>query len=108
MYTRIPENRISLTVIKCISADKKAIPLVIIVSRAMIIVSWFHENMTGHEVITVSPFGYTNEGICMVWLDHFIKYNDYRPDKPWHILLIDGATCHESEDFILKAKMNKI
>jgi len=91
MYTRIPENCISLTVIECISADGKAIPPVIIVPGAMIMVSWFHENMTGHEVITVSP-GYTNKGICMVWLDHFIKYNDCGPDKPWHILLINGAT----------------
>jgi len=108
MYTGIPENRMSLTVIECISADGKAIPPVVIVPGVMIMVSWFHENMTGHEVIAVSPSGYTNEGICMVWLDHFIKHNDCGPDKPWHILLIDGATCHEADDFILKAKMNKI
>jgi hypothetical protein len=73
-----------------------------------IIVSWFYENMTGHEVITVSLSGYTNEGICIVWLDYFIKYNNCRPNKPWHILLIDSATCHKADDFILKAKINKI
>jgi hypothetical protein len=39
MYTRIPENRMSLTVIKCISIDGKAIPLVVIVPRVMIMVS---------------------------------------------------------------------
>ena len=76
IYTRIPENRISLTIIESISADGKAIPPVVIVPGVIIIVSWFHENMTGYEVITVSPTGYTNEGICMVWLDHFIKYNN--------------------------------
>src|SRR5271163_2108139 len=108
MYTGIPENRMSLTIIECISADGKAIPPVVIVPGVMIMVSWFHENMTGHEVIAVSPSGYTNKGICMVWLDHFIKHNDCGPNKPWHILLIDGATCHEADDFILKAKMNKI
>jgi hypothetical protein len=108
MYIGIPENRMSLTIIECISADGKAIPPVVIVPGVMIMVSWFHENMTRHEVITVSPSRYTNEGICMVWLDHFIKHNDCGPNKPWHILLIDGATCHEADDFILKAKMNKI
>jgi len=66
MYTRIPENRISLTIIESISADGKAIPPVVIIPGVMIIVSWFHENMTGHEVIIVSPTGYTNEGIYIV------------------------------------------
>ena len=108
MYIRVPENRLSLTIIESISADGKAIPLVVIVLGLTIMVSWFYENMTGHEVITVSPSGYTNEGICMIWLDHFIEHNDCGLDKPWHILLIDGATCHEAPNFILKSKMNHI
>jgi hypothetical protein len=66
MYTRIPENRISLTIIESISIDSKAIPPVVIVPRVIIIVSWFHENMTSYEVIIVSPTRYTNEGICIV------------------------------------------
>jgi hypothetical protein len=71
-------------------------------------INWFHENMTGNEVVAVSPTGYTNEEICLTWLDHFIKYNDCGPDKPWRILLIDGATCHEAPEFIIKAKVNHI
>jgi hypothetical protein len=82
MYIRILENRISLTVIESICANGTTIPPVVIVLGVMIIGSWFHENMTGHKVIIVSPSGYTNEGICMVWLDHFIKHNDCRPNKP--------------------------
>jgi hypothetical protein len=66
IYTGIPENRMSVTVIECISADGRAIPPVIIVKGVMIMASWFTEKMTGHEVITVSESGYTNEGICMV------------------------------------------
>jgi hypothetical protein len=81
MYTGIPENRISLIIIESISTDSKAILPVVIVPGVIIMVSWFHENMTGHEVITVSPTGYTNEGICMVWLDYFIKYNNCGPDQ---------------------------
>jgi hypothetical protein len=81
IYTGIPENRISLTIIESISADGKAIPPVVIVPGVIIMVSWFHENMTGHEVIIVSPTRYTNKGICMVWLDYFIKYNNYGPNQ---------------------------
>jgi hypothetical protein len=108
MYTGVPENRISITIVESICADGTAIPPVVIVPGVRIMVSWFHENMTGHEIITVSPTGYTNEGICLLWLDHFIKHNNCGPDKPWRLLLIDGATCHEAPNFILKATMNGI
>jgi hypothetical protein len=64
--------------------------------------------MTRHEVIIVSLSGYTNKGICIIWLDHFIKHNDCGLDKPWYILLIDGVTCYKAPEFILKAKMNHI
>ena len=63
---------------------------------------WFSSNMTGHELVTLSPTGYTNEGICMEWLTHFIKYRQCGPNQPWHVLL-DGATCHEAPEFVLKA-----
>jgi hypothetical protein len=66
MYMRIPENRMSLIVIKSISANKKAISLIIIVLRKNIIVNWFTENITGHERIIVSDSGYTNKGICII------------------------------------------
>jgi hypothetical protein len=82
MYVGVPENRLSLTIIKSISANGKAIPPVVIVPRLMIMVAWFHENMTGHKVITVSPTGYTNEGICMTYLDYFIKHNNCGLNKP--------------------------
>jgi len=108
MYVRIPENRLSVTVVECISADGKSIPPLVIVPGVMIMEKWFHEKMTGHELVTVSLSGYTNEGICLIWLDHFIEHNNCGPDKEWHILLIDGATCHEADKFILTAKMNKI
>jgi hypothetical protein len=87
MYVRVPENRLSLTGIESISADGKAIPLVVILPGSSIMVAWFHANMTGHELITVAETGYTNEGICMQWLDHFIKHNNCSLDGPGNILL---------------------
>jgi hypothetical protein len=65
-----------LTVIKSIFANKKAISFVVIVLRKNIIINWFIENMTGYKRIMVSDFGYTNKGICIIWLDYFIKYNN--------------------------------
>jgi hypothetical protein len=44
-------------------------------------VSWFYENITGYKIIIVSPIEYINEGICIVWLDYFIKYNNCSPNK---------------------------
>jgi DDE superfamily endonuclease len=108
IYIGILENRISLIIIECISADSKAIPPVVIVPGIIIIVSWFYKNITGYKVIIVSSIGYTNEGIYIVWLDYFIKYNNCGPDKEWRILLINGATCYQADDFILKATFNKI
>jgi hypothetical protein len=79
IYVRIPENRISITVIEYICANRIAIPPVIIALGTMIIGGWFHKKITGYEVITISDTGYTNEGICMAWLDHFIKQYNCSP-----------------------------
>jgi hypothetical protein len=66
IYIGIPENRIFLIIIKYISIDNKAISLIIIISRVIIIVSWFHENITGYKIIIVSFIGYINKGIYIV------------------------------------------
>jgi hypothetical protein len=84
------------------------IPPVVIVPSKKIIASWLSDNITGHEVIIISESGYINKGIYMVWLDHFIKYNNCRPDKPWRILLLNNTTCYKTLEFIVKAKANKI
>jgi hypothetical protein len=81
MYVGVPKNHLSLTVVESISADSKSIPPLIIVPSILIMESWFHENMTGQELVTVSSTGYTNEGICMTWLNHFIRHNDRGPDE---------------------------
>jgi ribose/xylose/arabinose/galactoside ABC-type transport system permease subunit len=73
MYVGIPENRILITVIKYICTNRTAIPPVIIVLGTMIIGGWFYLKITGHKVLTVSDSGYTNKGIYIKWLDHFIK-----------------------------------
>jgi hypothetical protein len=108
MYIRIPKNRISLIIIKYISVNRKAIPPVIIIPRIIIIGSWFYKSIIDYKVITISLTGYTNKGIYIVWLDHFIKYYNYGPNIHWRILLINSATYYNARDFIIKAKIYKI
>jgi hypothetical protein len=79
IYVGIPENHISIIVIEYIYANGTAIPPVIITPGTMIIGGWFHKKITGHKVITVSDTGYTNKGIYIAWLDHFIKQYNYSP-----------------------------
>jgi hypothetical protein len=73
MYIRIPKNHISIIIIKCICANRIAIPPVIIILGTMIIGGWFYLKMIGYKVLTISNSGYTNKGIYIKWLDHFIK-----------------------------------
>jgi hypothetical protein len=58
MYVKVPENRLSATVVKSISADGKAIPPLVIVPGRNIIMSWFSEQRTEAEIISVSLSGY--------------------------------------------------
>jgi hypothetical protein len=81
IYIRIPENRLFIIIIEYISADRNTIPLVIIIPSIRIIISWFNNNMTRHELITVSKSGYINKGIYITWLDYFIKYYNYITNK---------------------------
>jgi hypothetical protein len=108
MYVSIPENRLSLTVIESICANGTVIPPLVIVPGGSIIEHWFHTNMTGHELVTVSPTGYTNSEINLAWLDHFIKYNHCNSNALWRILLLDGASSHTDHDFAIRCKANKI
>ena len=66
IYVRVPENRLSVTVMKSISVDGKAIhSLLVIVPGRNIIVSWFSDKITDAKVVSMPPSGYTNKGICM-------------------------------------------
>jgi len=111
MYCGVPENRLSITIIETICANGIVLPPLIILFEKMIIVSCF-EGLSGHliglEVITVSELGYTNEGICMTWLRHFIKHTNQGPNKPWIILFVNGHLSHELEEFVITFKANKI
>jgi hypothetical protein len=66
IYISILKNRLSMTIIKSISVDRKAILSVIIIPGVIIIVSWFSDNITRHKLLMVSESGYINKSICIV------------------------------------------
>jgi hypothetical protein len=72
---------LSVIIIEYISVDRNIIPLVIIMPSIRIIISWFNNNITRHELITISESRYINKDIYIVWLDYFIKYYNYITDK---------------------------
>jgi hypothetical protein len=63
IYTRILENYFSIIIIKYISINRNTIPPVIIIPSIRIIASWFNNNITRHEFITVSESKYINKNI---------------------------------------------
>jgi len=69
--------------------------------------SWIHESLTGAEVITISPTGYTNENIALTWLNHFIKHVGAESNEHWGMLLLDSHSSHWQSDFIIKYRENQ-
>jgi hypothetical protein len=65
IYVEVPKNRLSVTVIKSIFADYKAISFLMIMPSRNIIMSWFSKNIIRAEVITVLLLGYINKKICI-------------------------------------------
>jgi hypothetical protein len=53
----------------------------VIIPGVMIIETYFYKKITRYKLITISPNNYTNKNIYILWLDYFIKYNNYGPDK---------------------------
>jgi hypothetical protein len=65
IYIRIPENYISLIIIKNISIDRKSILLVVIILGVLIIGNWFNKNITSYKIIIISLSKYINKRICI-------------------------------------------
>jgi len=69
IYIGIPENRLSVTVIETIRANRQCLtPLVVIMPTKKIIEYWYTDKMTGYELIELSESGYTNKAINIAWL----------------------------------------
>jgi len=81
MYIKILENCLFVIIVKYISIDKKSILLLVIILGVIIIKKWFYKKMIRHKLVTISLSGYTNKGICLIWLDYFIEHNNCKLNK---------------------------
>ena len=66
IYVKILENRLSVTIVKCIFANGKSILLLVIVPSVIIIEKWFYKKIIGHKLVIVSLSSYINKGICLI------------------------------------------
>ena len=90
LYTEIPENRTSITVIEAVSASGIATPPPLIVPGKVHMESWYHGSLSldGREQVLLSESGYTNDELAIKWLNHFIFYTQSTPSSNVKLLLL--------------------
>lgn len=103
MYVPMAENRKSITMIETICANGTSTPPIVIIQGRQHMESWYHEKLTGDELILLSDSGYTNSELAMIYLEHFIRHTNAGPDKPIKVLLMDSHSSHTSPEFIIRA-----
>jgi hypothetical protein len=111
LYVGSPENRKSWTICETIQANGKFLPAFIIAPGIKIMDNWINPELgdDGNDnYLTQTPTGYTSNEKIMEYLDHFIKHSGAGPNAHWRLLLCDGHSTHEFEDFKLKAYENHI
>jgi hypothetical protein len=108
LYTPSPENRVSITIIKAVSASGKVTPPVLIIPGKMHMESWYHESLSSTERILLSDSSYTNDQLAMEWLQHFIFHTSSSRDSDLKVLLLDSHTSHCTPEFTLLARDNNV
>ncbi|RYP19598.1 hypothetical protein DL766_008401 [Monosporascus sp. MC13-8B] len=63
----------------------------------------------GHWYFTVSPNGWTNNGIGLKWLrEVFIPHTKPVDPTEWRLLIVDGHNSHTTEEFMWTCLLNRI
>lgn len=70
-----PENRNSISLLKCVSRNRLVIPNIIILNRKNHLKQFFlYNNLDEKVVIAVSDKRYNNNKFSFYWVEHFDKY----------------------------------
>ncbi|KAI1002246.1 hypothetical protein K3495_g5955 [Podosphaera aphanis] len=104
LYTGSPETRVSIIVVETISAAGNYQPPFVILPGQKLMDNLAHQNPEDNARVTTSPTGYISNEAMLEYLDHFIKFSDSGPRKPWSMHLLDGHKCHYSNEFLIKAE----
>jgi hypothetical protein len=70
--------------------------------------NWVILELIEKEQIAITPTGYTNNKVALLYLDYLIYYICTGPNKPWKILLLDSYKSYKTDEFQLKAVLNNI
>lgn len=104
-----PGNRTWTTVIQCISAVGAVLPPYIIVAAKNHLSSWYENSLLPHNwAISISENGWTTNEKGLDWLAHFNEHTKTKVCGNYRLLLLDGHESHQSVDFELYCKANKI
>lgn len=92
-----PENRDYITSVECISSAGEAILPLVILSGVNILHKWCqHNDLDGDKLIGTSETGYSNGGLAIDWLHHFIHHTKNRRAGAWILLVIHGFGWHST------------
>lgn len=97
-----PENRDFISSIECVSGNGSVIPNMIILSGKSRLEKLFLCNdLDGNVTMAVSNTRYNNDELSLHGHEHFDKNTWKKRKGVWRILVMDGASSHIHEKFIL-------
>jgi hypothetical protein len=96
----------NITMIECIAADGWQMdPFLIFTSSGIFMESWFYgsEDLPPNTTVAVSPTGWINDRLALVWLDLFNKATsgpDRLNSREKRVLIFDGHGTHLTLEFL--------
>ena len=108
MFFNSPENRKSSTIIEAISATGRTILLYIILAGKRRMQNWFNSKLESSTIFDMSDSGFTNDRIGVSQLKHFIQCTNSGPTALKKLLLYNGYSLHDTEEFKQLAQENNI
>src|SRR5258706_1827171 len=70
--------------------------------------AWYHEKLTGDELVLLSETGYSNSQLAMCYLEHFIRHTNAGPDSSEKVILMDSHTSHTTPELSIRAAQANI
>lgn len=103
-----------VSVIESVTAEGRRLTPVVVFTGASLQGQWYPDYFRQQPVIRhwkydYSPTGFSNERIALKWLNE-IYLPETRPENPaqWRLLILDEASSHITEKFMLTAFLNKV
>jgi hypothetical protein len=103
-----PGNREWVTIIQGIGGAGYALPPFIVFAGKHHLSTWYEEDTPPGSVIAVSDNGWTTNKIGLDWIHHFDQHTKDQVQGTHRLLIIDGHKSHQSIEFELYCKEQRI